>query len=432
MTFQTTVTDPTGAGIPGLLVTATDEMNGKSFPRSTDGTGYADVAMPGCPVGDRVTLSILDPQLRFTGYVAGDALTITAANQTITVTLQPFKRPARPGHVVVLVPRGALPPFPAGSFDRVLPFTPPVGPDRLFYRGQFCGLRLPGAPAVVGGPADPALMMACLLDRYPRAWQDAFLQHYAACGYTHLQRSIGHALPFGAWGGVTLDAFLELTGRAQAAGLFADQWFLGGEALMTRDGDAAYWQPILDPLIDAMLAAHAIDTACVGWQLDAYNAIGPPIRSIIQYCADKVGPHDIPLGTHWMNEAGGWWDAHEPGYGGSDARFVWWQSMRNQVLWFHHQGDTTMARTDPKLYQDKLKDTLDPFGDGRMGTSGLFGDRPFGVTVFECSAQDQFNGVTSEDEGDLVGYLICCATGTHGAHVSGYGNGARRPDGTAL
>lgn len=93
MTFQTTVTDPTGAPIQGLLVTANNEMTGESFSRSTDGSGYADVAMQGhSKPGDRVTLSVLDPQYRFKGNVQGDALVISAANQPIAVTLQPFKK----------------------------------------------------------------------------------------------------------------------------------------------------------------------------------------------------------------------------------------------------------------------------------------------------------------------------------------------------
>jgi hypothetical protein len=337
--------------------------------------------------------------------------------------------PPRPGPIA----RAPLPPFPAGAYDRALPFTPP-GRDVLFYRGNFCGIRLPGAPAVVGGSADTDLVMVCLLDRYPREVQDAFLARYAGYGYTHLQRSLGHALPFGAWAGVGLDDYLDLSVRAQDAGLFADHWFLGGEALLTRDADATYWRPILDPLIDALLTAHAIDTACVGWQLDAYNAPGDPILSIIDYVAEKVGPFDIPLGTHWRNEAGGWW---QTGAAIGD-RFAWWRRMRNRVLWFHHQGDVDM---DLRLYQDKLLDTLDPFGGDTskdaMGTSGLFGDRPFGLIITECSAQGQFGTEQrapwiTEDQGDLRGYALCCTTSHTGAHVSGYGNGARMPDGSPL
>lgn len=304
---------------------------------------------------------------------------------------------------------------------------PPAGPDLLFYRGNFCGIRVPGAPAVDGGSIDTNLVMACLLDRYPAEWQDAFLDRYAGYGYTHLQRSIPHAA-----GIVSVDQYVELTKRAQTRGLWADQWFGAGN-ILPRDADASGWKPILDPWIDALLANAAIDTACVGWQLDQFNAPGDPILSIIDYCAERVGPSEVPLGTHWVNEAGGWWQT-----GGSPQnpnvtdRFSWWQRMRNRVLWFHHQGDVDMAIPE---YQAKLVDTLDPFGDGRMGTSGLFGDRPFGLTIFECSAQGQFGTETrapwiTEDEGDLRGYLLCCTLAA--SAVSGYGNGARMPDGTPL
>jgi hypothetical protein len=91
MTFQTYVKDPDGKPIAGVLVTANDEITGESFSRSTDGEGYADVAMLGHSApGHRVTLSALDPAMRFKGYVAGDALVIGTANTPLEVRLDPF------------------------------------------------------------------------------------------------------------------------------------------------------------------------------------------------------------------------------------------------------------------------------------------------------------------------------------------------------
>lgn len=91
MTFKVTVHDGNGVGIQGLVVTANDEMNGQSFTRSTDGSGYADVAILGSHnTGNRVSLSILDPQYRFKGLVMGDSLVLTDADQTIDVVLDPF------------------------------------------------------------------------------------------------------------------------------------------------------------------------------------------------------------------------------------------------------------------------------------------------------------------------------------------------------
>jgi hypothetical protein len=274
---------------------------------------------------------------------------------------------------------------------------------------------------VPGANADnPELVMTCLLDHYPREIQDAFLQQYAESGYTHLQRSYGHAMANDGWPGTSLEDFIALSARAKRQyGLFIDQ------------------------LCDAFVRAGVCDTACVGWQLDQlFGAVpGNTTIAVIAYIADKL-PQSVPLYTHWMNEALAWWadkgEQWTDRYGSSWVanRFDWWRVMQPYLTGGHHQGDTQIAKRDPKLYQDKLKDTLDPFGGetskGNMGRSQRGGDRPFLLTVFECSAQDQFNGVTTEDEGDLVGYLLMCTTGWHGAHLGGYGNGARMPDGTAL
>ena len=91
MTFKMTVKDDKGLPISDLLITANNEINGESFIRSTDGNGYADVAMLGsCRIGDRVTLSIQDPQYRFSGQVFGDSLVISSNDQVIEVSLVPF------------------------------------------------------------------------------------------------------------------------------------------------------------------------------------------------------------------------------------------------------------------------------------------------------------------------------------------------------
>jgi hypothetical protein len=91
MTFKTYVKDPDGKPIAGVLVTANDEITGESFQRSTDGEGYADVAMLGHSApGHRVTFSVLDPQMRYQGSVQGDSLVIGEGDQPITVALVPF------------------------------------------------------------------------------------------------------------------------------------------------------------------------------------------------------------------------------------------------------------------------------------------------------------------------------------------------------
>lgn len=309
----------------------------------------------------------------------------------------------------------------------------------MYYRGNFCGIRVPGVPLLPGmagftvpgwrdnaeGGLNPPFFSVDIARYFVEQPEvaDHILESYAGRGYTHLQCTVGHAVEIG----MSIDQYIAYCARAKSFGLWVDQWLLGF-GLMSRDRDAEYWRPILNPWIDALLSNNVIDCACVGWQLDQFNTGTPrtidgrmqsPIQSIIDYVADRVGPANVPLGTHWVNEAGAWNDPFN--------RFQWWKDQQNKLLWFHHQGDVDI---DIGLYQAKLVDTLDHFGDGSMGRSGLFGNRPFGLVVYECSAQKQFDLRCSEDEGDLRGFLLCCTRSK--GQIDGYGNGARRPDGTVL
>jgi hypothetical protein len=347
------------------------------------------------------------------------------------------------GQLRTPVLRAPLPPFPTPvNYKAALPFTPPAGRDLNFYRGQFCGLRVKGAPTVSGSNgANPECIMACLLDNYPPGVQEQFLDRYASCGYTHLQRSLGHALGYGH----SLEDFIALTQKAQRQyGLLSDVWFIANEIPgFRKDADATYWGPLLQPYIDRLLDAGAINLACVGWQMDQWNVPGNPTISIIASVAERL-PKTIPLYTHWVNEALAWWrsggEVWTDKYQSINVtdRFSWWRAMQPYLSGGHHQGDT---RLDIKTYQDKLCDTLDYFGGrtdkGQMGRSRRNGDAAFNLTVFECSAQDQFDDTPgnpnriSEDDGDRRGFLLLCTTSPW-AHLGGYGNGARRPDGSPV
>lgn len=346
--------------------------------------------------------------------------------------------------------RSPLPPFPTPiDYASSLPFHPPSARDLNFYRGQFCGLRLPNAPAVPGSNGDnPSCVMACLLDNYPADIQKQFLAQYAADGYTHLQRSIFHAL----WYGSSLQQYLDLSKRARGDyGLYCDHWWLAGDDVCpgSRNQDVTWWKAQLDPLIGAVLKSGAIDHSCVGWQLNLYNEPGNQLIAIIKYVAEAV-PREIPTWTHWANEAMAFWKKIGTNEDGSDIgevwtdqyqtievhdRFTWWYAMQPYLTGGHHQGNTRMLI---KEYQDRICDTLDYFGGrtdkGNMGRSQRHGQADFGMTVYECSGQDQFDDTPknpyriSEDQGDLRSYLLMCTTSPW-AHLAGYGNGGRLPSG---
>ncbi|MES2360067.1 MAG: hypothetical protein V4529_17130 [Gemmatimonadota bacterium] len=316
--------------------------------------------------------------------------------------------------------------------------APLSGPDLYFYRGQFCGLRVKGAPVVAGSNAsNPECVMAALLDNYPDWVVEEFLRLYCGYGYTHLQRSLSHALYY-----VGFERFKAVSRKAQGVGLFLDVWFIANEFPGFQfNQDASFWKPLLDPYIDALLGEWLIDQVCPCWQMDQImnDAPGNATISIIAYVADRM-PQSVPIYTHWIRDAMAWWktggetwnDAYQSTF--VHDRFSWWTAMQPYLTGGHYQGDTHMARTDPATYQGHIRDTLNPFNDGRMGLSQRNGrNAPFAITNFECSAQDQFDGTCGEDEGDLVGFIhTCTISDGSGGVMAGYGNGARMPDGKAL
>jgi hypothetical protein len=89
MVFRTSIKDPQGNPVNDLLVVANDLRTGASYSRST-ADGYADVDTQDAAIGNRVTFYVLDPSLRFTGLVFGDAFVITRENQELNLTVRPF------------------------------------------------------------------------------------------------------------------------------------------------------------------------------------------------------------------------------------------------------------------------------------------------------------------------------------------------------
>ena len=77
------------------------------------------------------------------------------------------------------------------------------------------------------------------------------------------------------------------------------------------------------------------------------------------------------------------------------------------------------------MMQARLNDCL-----VRLCPGGLWATPGVDLIAWETTAQPQFNGQQDEAHGDLRGYESMCAPGPMA--LSGYGNGARRPDGSAL
>jgi len=70
-------------------------------------------------------------------------------------------------------------------------------------------------------------------------------------------------------------------------------------------------------------------------------------------------------------------------------RFTWWLAMQPYLTGGYYQGSGAMAITDPGLYQAHMRDTMNPFSDGKMGYASRRG--------FEERFKD-----TNTEEGDVM------------------------------
>ena len=81
-------------------------------------------------------------------------------------------------------PRPPLPPLPAGSYDRVLPWTPPKTRD--FIRADAWAVPVPGLPFVPGGSSEhPERLLTPFIYKYDRSLWPACFDAHRARGYTH-------------------------------------------------------------------------------------------------------------------------------------------------------------------------------------------------------------------------------------------------------
>lgn len=86
MTFKTWITDQSGKPVEGAYVQAAVQTSGAVFARTTDGGGYADVAMGATPHKQPVTLVVLA-----NGYqMATRYLNTETADQEVRLPLAPF------------------------------------------------------------------------------------------------------------------------------------------------------------------------------------------------------------------------------------------------------------------------------------------------------------------------------------------------------
>lgn len=284
---------------------------------------------------------------------------------------------------------------------------PPRGTLR-WWRGNLCGIRLPDLPSVAGGALDSSLVLSWFLDRYAFSDQDRIIRKTLEDGYDRITLSWPDSAAFGQ----SIAQYVDTSNRLIRAGLLVDHHFFSKVYDgLNPDPATAY------PVIDALLAADAISLGTVGWELNAFNDPGPTFQRLIDGVCGRIhaGNPAIPVYLHFLPHYASW-------QANTESPHDFWMRQVGKIQGLKYQADPGW---DAGMIQARTNDVL-----VRLCPNGLWGTPGFDVVAWETTAQTQFNGEMAEDRGDLQSYQQLCTLGP--MPVMGYGNGCRRPDGTAL
>jgi hypothetical protein len=170
------------------------------------------------------------------------------------------------------------------------------------------------------------------------------------------------------------------------------------------------------PVMDALLSAHAVDEFGV-WEWDSFNVPGVPSIQAMSAFGRKAHAGGCSFWAHFDSEITSWFADGDP-----RGRDGFWADLGADVDGLDYQTRPTWTIGET---QSRIVDTLSHFGSG-----------PHKFRFFEDQATLSFTqDHPDEDDADLRGFLACCTVDNvrhTDARVWGYGNGARRPDGSRL
>jgi len=383
------------------------------------------------------------------------------------------RQPPAPGPPpVVLVPREPLPPFDVDTTDpdtgaplpvyTALREAPPAHADVSWWRGDAWGVTIPDLPIVPGGATSGGArsrVLTYFLDRYDRAagggttWEQQILDQHRANGYTHISLSPQDSFA----DGMTEDDYVAMAARCKRAGLFVHHLMRSkyytdvnitsaqrrdprrNRRLFERLREAPKVFPAMpdvsepDALLERLLREGVMDVETPAWECNCWSP--ETVRAFIDHDAALIGSrcvimlHFLP---HYIS-----WQAND------ETPTSFWEANYGKVDGLCYQCDPSWTAGMMAARVTDGLDRLAPHGLWGLGYSGrgITADAPYGhpiwYVVWETVATMQFNNahdgdgrVSDEDTGNLKGYETGNAPGLLIAR--GFGNGARRPDGTAL
>lgn len=286
----------------------------------------------------------------------------------------------------------------------------PFRPAPRFWKGNMCGVRVPGLPPVDGGAADSSLVLSWFYDRYNDADRARIRQAWKARGLTHWLLSWADSRVFGR----SPQQFAETCHELIDDGFYPCPW-LSSKAYDPPDVPQVLRN--IEPIM--ALVVGVLPLACIGGELNLW--LNP---TQVQELIDALCPAFTPAGTRMYVHFSEGYAAYQHD-GGVFADF--WNPNVGKLTGVLHQK--VLAQSRNQYYYDSggLVDILIRFaGNAGVVPDSGFG-HPFDLVAMEIDAQDQFNGNDSEADGNALGtWAINCPpqSGPAGlVGVMGSGNG---------
>lgn len=282
----------------------------------------------------------------------------------------------------------------------------PIAPRE--YRGNMCGIHVPGLPPVDGGAADASLVLSWFYSRYSAEWRAAIRSAWKARGALDVLVSWPDDRGFGLSANQHVAMCQEL-----AADGFRPCDMLGSKVYDPRD-DAAGTLANIQPVLSLLRSTDAVSRYGVGWELNLWNSPAS-LQAIIDGLAPSIVASGRPLYVHFSGGVFAW----QPD-GQSTADF--WKANVGKLTGILHQRDFSSSPTFP-TYQARIVDCLERFAGGfGFPTDSGFG-HPFDFIALEITAQPQFNGEMDEATGDAWGMCALNTPPSGNVRVMGSGNG---------
>lgn len=288
----------------------------------------------------------------------------------------------------------------------------PQTPNLTFWRGDAWGVTVPGLPFVNGGSSvHPERVLTWFFDRWSPDWQKAILNAYRQRGYTHFALSWPDSR---SGNGQSVQQFVATAQTVKAAIPYVAV-FLTSKAYDPANADAPTRMAAVTPVLDALMQAHAVDIAVVGWELDLFND-GQDLENFIDALSQRYPT--LPLFVHFTTYKTSWQPDGQP-------RAQFWQHMAAFRASVGATGQIGL------LYQGNPTDSCGlqqaHFNDAQVEASGL-ADNGAVLVPWELVADQQFDGPDNETFGYTRGRELLATPGP--LLASGGGNGLFNADGT--